>query len=134
MIHKSKGFRTFHLKLLNLLNEPCLIRERSRAMRASRERLRARGRDRVAWDFFRNSHRRCVHKKAVLKNFSVFTRKNLCLSLFLITFQVFRPVALSKRLQHRCFPVNIGKFSRTSFEEYLGTVNDCWRLFSNTWI
>ena len=54
-------------------------------------------------------------KKAVLKNFAIFTGKHLCWCLFLIKLQDFRPVTFIKnRLQHRCFTVNIAKFSRTS--------------------
>ena len=41
--------------------------------------------------FANNLQNRC------LKNFAIFTRKNLCRSLFLITLQVFRPETLSKR-------------------------------------
>ena len=41
-------------------------------------------------------------KICVLKNFAIFTGKQLCWSL-----------ALVKRLQHRCLPVNIPKFLRT---------------------
>ena len=39
---------------------------------------------------------------------AIFTWKHLCRSLFLINFVI-------KRLHHRCFPVNIAKFSRTTF-------------------
>ena len=47
-------------------------------------------------------------EKAVLKNFVVFTGK----------FQACN--FTGKRLQHRCFPVNIAKiFKNTYFEEYL---------------
>ena len=47
-------------------------------------------------------------KKAVLKNFVVFTGK----------FQACN--FTEKRLQHRCFPLNIAKiFKNTYFEEYL---------------
>ena len=53
--------------------------------------------------------------KAVLKNCSMFTGKQLCQSLFLISLQAWRPPTfLKKRLQHRCFPVNIERFLRTS--------------------
>ena len=48
----------------------------------------------------------------VLKNFSVFTGKHQCWSLFLIKLQTWR---LAKRLQNKCFPVNIAKFLRTPF-------------------
>ena len=53
-------------------------------------------------------------KIGVLKNLAYFTRKHLCWSLF------FNKVAglqdsnfIKKRCQHKCFPVEIGKFSRT---------------------
>ena len=52
--------------------------------------------------FFRRNHRRCSIKKAVLKNFAKFTGKQLKACNF-----------IKKRLQHRCFPVNIAKFLRT---------------------
>ena len=55
------------------------------------------------------------YKKAVLKNFAIFTGKHLCWILFLIKLQVFRTAILIKSLQHRCFPVNIAKFLRTVF-------------------
>ena len=42
------------------------------------------------------------YKKAVFKNFGIFTGKHQCLSFFLIKNKV--------GLQHRCFPVNIAKF------------------------
>ena len=46
-------------------------------------------------------------RKGVLRNFTKFTRKHLCQSLF------FNKVALLKtRLWHRCFPVNLVKFLR----------------------
>ena len=64
----------------------------------------------------RSSHQWCFIKKAVLKNFAIFTGKHLCWSLFLIQLRVFRSVTLLKRnSQHRCFPVNIAKFLRTPF-------------------
>ena len=53
----------------------------------------------------KSSYRRCSVKKAVLKNFSIFTGKQLCWSLFLMKLQAWR--------LHRCFPVNIVKFFRT---------------------
>ena len=43
---------------------------------------------------FSRSHGRCSVKKGVLKNFTNFTEKRLCWSLFLIMLQVFRPAAL----------------------------------------
>ena len=49
----------------------------------------------------RSSHQRCSRKIAVLKNFATFTGKHLQACNF-----------IKKRLQHRCFPVNIAKFLR----------------------
>ena len=55
-------------------------------------------------------------KTGVGKNFAIFTAKILCWSLFLIKFQDWRPKFLSKRrLQRRCFSVNIKRFLRTAF-------------------
>ena len=48
-------------------------------------------------------------KKGVLKNFTIFTGKHLCWSLF----GVFGVNFIKKRLQHIYFPVNITKFLRT---------------------
>ena len=62
-------------------------------------------------------------KKAVLKYFAKFTEKELCWSLFLIKSQAFSPAGLLKRLQHRCFPVYIANFLRTSILK-----NICQRL------
>ena len=63
----------------------------------------------------------------VLKNFAVFTRKQLCSGLYLIKLQAFSPADVLKRLQHRCFPVNIVKFLRTLFiTEHLQ-----WMLLKN---
>ena len=50
---------------------------------------------------FRSSHQRCSLKKAVHKNFAIFTGKHLQVC------NVFK-----KRLQHRCLPVNNAKFLR----------------------
>ena len=40
-----------------------------------------------------SSHRRCLIKQGVLKNFAVFTRKQLCWNLFLIKLQTWRALA-----------------------------------------
>ena len=53
------------------------------------------------YGFLRSSHRKCFMKKAVLKNFAIFTGK----------FQAYN--FSEKRLQHECFPLNIAKFLRT---------------------
>ena len=52
-------------------------------------------------------------KKGVLKNFTKFTEKYLCHGLFFNRVAV--ATLLKKRLWHRCFPVNFGKFSRSPF-------------------
>ena len=52
----------------------------------------------------------------VLNNLAIFTGKNLCWSLFLIKFQDWRPTFLfKKRLEGRCFSVNIATFLRAAF-------------------
>ena len=51
---------------------------------------------------------RCFSKKVFLK-FAIFTGKCLCWSLFLVKLQAWRPL---KRVQHRCFPVNIENLLR----------------------
>ena len=56
-------------------------------------------------DSARSSHQRCSVRKGVLRNFTKFSGKHLCQSLFL----------LKKRLRHRCFPVSFVKFPRTPF-------------------
>ena len=79
---------------------------------------------------FRSSRWRCSVKKAVLKNVAIFTAIDLCWSLFLIKSQAWD--FIEKRLQHRCFPVNIAKFLRTPILK-----NICERLlleiFQNTY-
>ena len=60
---------------------------------------------------FGSSRSHMFFKIGVLRNFAIFTGKQLCWSLFLIKLQTF----IKKRLQHRCFPVNIAKFLRTLF-------------------
>ena len=48
-------------------------------------------------------------EKGVPKNFNIVTRKHLWWSLF----SVFGVNFIKKRLQHRCFPVNITKILKT---------------------
>ena len=62
-------------------------------------------------------------KNGVLKNFAMFTRKDLCWSLF----GVFEVNFIKKRLQHRYFPVNITKFLRTPISENI------WKRFLNSY-
>ena len=66
--------------------------------------------------FYRSSHQRCSMKKGVPRNFTKFTGKHLCQSLFFNKVAGLRPATLlKKRLWHRCFPVNFPKFLRTPF-------------------
>ena len=65
---------------------------------------------------YRSSHQRCSMKKGVLRNFTKFTGKQLCQSLFFNKVAGLRPATLlKKRLWHSCFPVNFVKFLRTPF-------------------
>ena len=63
---------------------------------------------------YRSSHRWCSVKKSVLRNFTKFTGKHLCQSLFFN--KVAGPATLLKNsLWHKCFRVNFVKFLRTLF-------------------
>ena len=54
------------------------------------------------------------HKKAVLKNFAIFTGRHLCWNLLLNKNAGLQgPSFIKKRLEHRCFFANIEKFLRT---------------------
>ena len=54
------------------------------------------------------------HKKAVLKNFAIFTGRHLCWNLFFNKNAGLQgPSFIKKRLEHRCFFANIEKFLRT---------------------
>ena len=65
---------------------------------------------------FKSSHRTYYIKKDVLKNFTKFTGKHLCQSLFFNKVAGLRPATLLKKaLWHRYFPVNFVTFSRTPF-------------------
>ena len=71
----------------------------------------------VFHDMFWKKNSQCI---LPFKNFANFTRKHLCLNLFLIKLQTWRPVTLFKRDSNksvllRCFPVNFAKFPRTPF-------------------
>ena len=73
----------------------------------------------------RSSRQRCSIQTVVLRNSAKFTRKQLCLSLFLNKVAGLRPATLlKKRLWLGDFPVNFTKFLRrhllaTVFEEFL---------------
>ena len=73
------------------------------------------------------SHRRCSKKKAVLKNLAIFAEKTpLFESLFDKVVDLQACDFIKKRLQHRCFPVNIATFLRTPILK-----NSCKRLLLN---
>ena len=57
----------------------------------------------------------------VFRNFTKFTGKHLCQSLFFYKVAGLRPASLlKKRFWHKCFPVNFVKFLRTPiFTEHL---------------
>ena len=62
----------------------------------------------------RSSRSQMFFKIGVLRNFAIFTVKQLCWSLFLIKLQDRSSCNfIKKRLQHRCFPVNTANFLRT---------------------
>ena len=62
-------------------------------------------------------------KKAILKNFTIFTGKPLCWILFLIKLQAFRPANLLKRDSNTRVFLRILKILKNSyFEEHLRTV------------
>ena len=64
----------------------------------------------------RSSRPELFCKKGVLRNFSKFTGKHLCQSLFFNKVAGLRPATLLKRrLWHRCFPKNYVKFLRKPF-------------------
>ena len=67
-----------------------------------------------------SSYRRFSIKKAVLKNFAIFTGIHLCWSLFLIKLQAFRPATLLKRDSTQVFFFEYCEiFKNTCFEKYL---------------
>ena len=71
----------------------------------------------------RSSHQRCSLRKGVLgQKFHKIHRKHLCrVSLFDKLVGLRPATLLTKRLWHRCFPVNFAKFLNYLFREYLRT-------------
>ena len=64
----------------------------------------------------RSCHQSCSIIKGVLRNFTKFTGKHLCQSLFFNKDTGLRSATLFKKsLWRRCFPVNFAKFFRTPF-------------------
>ena len=62
-------------------------------------------------------------EKVVLTKFAIFTAKHVLETLFnKVEAYLKARNFIEKKLQHRCFPVNIAKFCKSIyFEEYLGT-------------
>ena len=68
------------------------------------------------WISSRSSRPEVFCQKGVLQNFSKFTGKYLCQTLFFNKVTGLRPATvLKKRLWHRCFPLNFEKILRTLF-------------------
>ena len=69
----------------------------------------------------RSSRPEVFCKKGVLRNFTKFTQKHLCYSLFFNKVAGLKPATLlKKRPWHKCFSVNFAKFLRTPlFTEHL---------------
>ena len=63
----------------------------------------------------RSSRPEVFCQKSVLRNFTKFTGKYLCQSLFFNKVAGLSATLLKKRLWHRCFPVNFVKFLRAPF-------------------
>ena len=65
---------------------------------------------------FKSSHRMCSVRKGFLRNFTKFTGKHLCQSLFFNKVTGLRlATLLKKKLWLRCFLVIFAKFLRTTF-------------------
>ena len=71
----------------------------------------------------RSSHRGVLSKKGVLRNFTIFTGKYMCQSLFFNKFAGLGPASLlKKRLQHRSFSCGFCEISKNIFStEHLWT-------------
>ena len=65
------------------------------------------------YEFFRSSHRSCIMKKAVLKNFVIFTGKLQARNF------------IKNRLQHQWFPLSIAKFLKTAISKNICSVSCC---------
>ena len=66
--------------------------------------------------FMEAATRGALWKKSALVNFTKFTGKHLCQSLFFKKLAGLRAAtSLKKKLRHKCFPVNLAKFLRTPY-------------------
>ena len=80
----------------------------------------------------RRGHRRCSTKKAVFKDFAIFTGKRLCWTLFLIKLKALRPAALSKGTPTQAFFCEYWDIlQNTYFGNHLQTVASVWETNSN---
>ena len=69
------------------------------------------------------------YKKSVLTNFTNFTGKHQCQSLFFNEVAGLRPATLlKKRIWYRCFPVSFVKLLRTPF--YRTPLDDCFSVLN----
>ena len=83
---------------------------------------------------YRSIHRRCSVKKGVLRNFTKFTGKYLCQSLFFNKVAGLRPAtSLKKKPWYRCCPVNFAKFLKNTFStEHLQTTASIFNQLTTT--
>ena len=79
---------------------------------------------------FRSSHRRCFIKKAVLKNFTIFSWKHLCWGLILIKLQGFSSATLSKRDSNTGFSCDYCEILKNTFLKK--SPNGCFCLFKRS--
>ena len=85
----------------------------------------------------RSSHQRCSMQKVVPKNFTKFTGKHLCQSLFFNKVSGLRHATLlKKRFWQRCFPVNFCEISKNTFftERVWTTVSKTLQVVSNNYM
>ena len=80
---------------------------------------------------FRSSHRRCSIKKAILKHFVIFTGKHLCRGRFLNKVAGHQAcIFIKKRLQHKYYLADIGKFIRRPIVKNISKRLHCWKVSS----
>ena len=82
----------------------------------------------------KSNHRRCHVEKGVLKNFTNFTGKHLCWSLFLIKPQVRVSAALLKWDSSHVFSSKIGEIFKNTIEKHLLTtasVSSCVFIYNH---
>ena len=79
------------------------------------------------FEMYRSGRLQTFFKIGVLKHFTIFTGKHLSWRLFFIKVAGLKACNyIKKRLQHRCFPVNIAEFLRIAiFIEHLWWLLEC---------